>query len=182
MKSLLKEYFVGGDTADAVLSVKDLVGKGEDGDADRGKAMVEAAVLMMMEGKETEVDKMLTLFEAAAENIPAQSFYDGLKDPVEFLRDIEIDAPLASNLLAKILANWFSKTYLPSMEKFFVQNDGLEDFRERADETRAAEFARQVIRQRGGALTADDLETVTHLMTDEERLIHPEVRSWIEQS
>ena len=179
MKSLLKEYFVGGDTADAVLSVQELVGKGQAGDVARGKAMVEAAVLMMMEGKEAEVDKMLTLFEAAADNIPKESFQGGLKDPVEFLRDIEIDAPLAAILLAKILANWFSKSYLPSMEKFFVENSDLEDFRERADETRAAEFCRQVIKQRGGELTADDLEAVTHLMTDEERLMHPEVRTWI---
>ena len=92
MKSLLKEYFVGGDTADAVLSVQDLVGKGQEGDVARGKSVVEAAVLMMMEGKESEVDKMLTLFEAAAQDIPKESFVDGLKDPVEFLRDIEIDA------------------------------------------------------------------------------------------
>ena len=179
MKSLLKEYFVGGDTADAALSVDELIGKGNDGDVARGKAVVEAAVLMMMEGKESEVEKMLTLFEAAGEKIPPESFVGGLKDPVEFLRDIEIDAPLAPNLLAMILANWFSKSYLPSMLKFFVENDDLEDFRERSDETRAAEFCRQVIQKRGGPLTQDDLETVTHLMTDEERLMHPEVRSWI---
>jgi len=182
MKSILKEYSVGGDTADAVLSMDELIGIGQDGDEARGKSMVEAAVLTMMEAKEAEVETMLKLFEAAAGKIPEASFVGGLKDPVEFLRDIEIDAPLAAHLLAMILANWFSNKYLPSMRKFFVDNSDLEDFRDRADETRAAEFCRQVIRKRGGDLTQDDLEAVAHLMTDEERLMHPEVRSWIEQA
>ena len=181
MKSLLKEYFVGGDTADAVLTVEELVGRGNDGDIARGKAVVEAAVLMLMEGKESEVEKMLTLFASAGEKIPPASFVGGLRDPVEFLRDIEIDAPMAPNLLAMMLANWFSKSFLPSMKEFFVDNDDLEDFRERAEETRPAEFCRQIIQKRGGAFTEDDLETVTHLMTDEQRLIHPEVRSFLEQ-
>jgi len=181
IKSILKEHWVGGDTADAVLSIDELVGIGQDGDEARGKSIIEAAVLTMMEAKESEVETVLKLFEAAAEKIPDGSFVKGLTDPVEYLRDIEIDAPLASHLLAMIMANWFTNKYLPSMTKFFVDNDDLKDFRDRADETRAAEFCRQVIKKRGGDLTEDDLEAVAHLMTDEERLMHPDVRSWIEQ-
>jgi translation initiation factor 4G len=182
MKSLLKEFFVGGDMAEAVLSMDELIGKGHEADTERGSAMVEAGVLMVMEGKEAEVEKMLKLFEGAAEKIPSSSFVGGLKDPVLFLRDIEIDAPLAPNLLAMILADWFSKSYLPSMDEFWVKNKDLEEFRENAGETRSAEFLRQIIRRRGGDLTVDDIEAVSQLMTDEERLVHPEVRSWIEES
>ena len=98
------------------------------------------------------------------------------------MRDIEIDAPLSPNLLATILANWFSKPYLPSMKSFFVDNEDLEDFCERSDETRPADFCRLVIAKRGGPLTEDDLETVINLMSDDQRLLHPDVRSWIEQS
>jgi translation initiation factor 4G len=182
MKSLLKEYFVGGDMADAVLSVDELIGKGHEADVERGSAMVEAGVFMVMEGKQAEVENMLKLFEGAADKIPPASFVGGLKGPVGFLRDVEIDAPLAPNLLAMIMADWFGKSFLPSMDEFWVKNKDLEDFRERAEETRAAEFLRQVIRQRGGDLTVDDIEAVTQLMTNEERLAHPEVRSWIEES
>eukprot|EP00529_Nitzschia_sp_RCC80_P014243 CAMPEP_0113478958 /NCGR_PEP_ID=MMETSP0014_2-20120614/21043_1 /TAXON_ID=2857 /ORGANISM="Nitzschia sp." /LENGTH=729 /DNA_ID=CAMNT_0000372203 /DNA_START=34 /DNA_END=2220 /DNA_ORIENTATION=- /assembly_acc=CAM_ASM_000159 len=101
-KSILKEYFVGGDTADAVLSFDELVCAGKEGSIERGAKVLESGALLVMEMKETDVKKFLTVLESCIESskIEKESLIKGLNDPLEFLGDIEIDAPLAGNHLA----------------------------------------------------------------------------------
>jgi hypothetical protein len=61
-KNLLKEYFISGETDDAVVTVNDLVGVGHVGAIDRGAKVVEAGCLLVMEMKEEHVTKMMVLF------------------------------------------------------------------------------------------------------------------------
>ena len=61
-KTILKEFFVAGDVEDAVLSIDELVGLGDDeGHVVRGAAVVEAGVLLVMEMKELQVIQFQTL-------------------------------------------------------------------------------------------------------------------------
>lgn len=59
IQSILKEYFVGGDSDDAVLSVKELIGNG-DGVVERTSAVLSGGCLLIMEAKQTEVDKFVS--------------------------------------------------------------------------------------------------------------------------
>merc|ERR1712176_1463421 len=64
MKSILKEYFVGGDTADAVLSVDEIIQVGNKGSIERGAKVFETGILMVMEMKEVNVKQMLNVLES----------------------------------------------------------------------------------------------------------------------
>lgn len=103
VESLLKEYFVVGDTKDALLSVKELLSTNSN--LSIPKIVVESSVLFVLERKREDVDKALTLLLAAAEELLSpENFTDGLSDPLEFLSDIQIDAPKASEYLAIMLS------------------------------------------------------------------------------
>ena len=104
-QQLLKEYLVGGDLAEAVMSIDDLVRVALDGSEERGAKVVEAFVLLIMECKSEDVDKMLNVAKAAHQQkkITDQCFLKGLDEPLEFLSDIEIDAPLARTFMIKIV-------------------------------------------------------------------------------
>merc|ERR1712137_436630 len=108
IKNLLKEYFVGGDTDDCVVSVHELIQAGTDGSVERGSKIVEGATLMVMEMKPDDVEKTLKVLSRciSEKKIEAQSITTGLNDPLEFLSDIEIDAPLAGTHLAKMIATY----------------------------------------------------------------------------
>ena len=175
MKSVLKEYFVGGDTDDAVLSVDEFVGAGHEGHVERGAAMIAAGVQLVIEMKEEQVRKFLIVTSRCLkeEKINKSSLPSGLNDPLEFLRDVEIDAPLASSLLAIVVAEWIqldvlSLDFLQSCPEYF-----------RAD-GRPADFAVQIIAKRGGAVTDADVEIVTSLMSDTDKEAHPSVKEWLE--
>ena len=143
MKNILKEYFVGGDTDEAVLCVSELVGsenEEEAGRISRGTAMVQDGILLVMEMKEEHVDKLLTVLIRCYEErtLHASSFVEGLQEPLEFLRDIEIDAPAATMLLAKIIARFIYSSILElsvllAAPKYFL-SDG-----------RPADFARDIL-------------------------------------
>ena len=110
-KTMLKEYFVSGDLAEAVLTIDEIVGSGrDDGSVERGAKVVEACVLLVLEGKMVDVDKMLLVFKAAHQQakIADRCFLKGLDDPLEFLSDIEIDAPSARAFMVKIVAEFAS--------------------------------------------------------------------------
>jgi hypothetical protein len=173
-KNVFKEFFVGGDIDDAVLSLHELVGIGSEGHVERGAAVVEAAVLTVMEMKESDVDKMIQVFGRclAEHKISYDSIAMGLSDPLEFLRDVEIDAPLAPKLLATIMADWMQRKAL-SLERLqtapaYFLSDG-----------RPAEFAVLLLSKRGEPYSENELDVVANLMTDEERQIHPSVLEWI---
>ena len=55
-KCIVKEYFVGGDMDDAVLSIHELVGVGESGSVERGAKVIESAILVVLEMKQEEAN------------------------------------------------------------------------------------------------------------------------------
>jgi MIF4G domain len=180
MKNILKEYFVGGDTADAVFSIEELVGAGHEGSIDRGAAVIQDGILLVMESKEEDVAKFLKVMDAclkpdnddASAKIEVASLAKGLNDPLEFLRDVEIDAPLAASHLAKIVATWTLELQLLELDfilkapEFFLSSG------------RPAEFLKLVLQKR--PFTDDHVKVVETVMTEEERAVHANVREWIE--
>lgn len=164
----MKEYFVGGDTADAVLSVHEMIQVGTKGSVDRGAKAIEGVVLMVMEMKETNVKQMLTVLESCVKDskIEKEALVQGLNDPLEFLRDIQIDAPLASSHLSLITAeliNWnaISLEFLLGAPQFF-RSDG-----------KAAAFAIEILKKKNGdGPSDDDLVVVERLMTEGDKKIH----------
>ena len=117
-QQLLKEYLVGGDLAEAVMSIDDLVRVTNDGSEERGAKVVEAFVLLVMECKSEDVDKMLNVAKAAHQQkkLVDQCFLKGLDEPLEFLSDIEIDAPLARTFMIKIVDAFSSFAVAVSFE------------------------------------------------------------------
>jgi hypothetical protein len=96
-ENILKEYFAVGDTAAAFLSIDELVGTGsKDGPEERGAKIVEAIIVLAVEHKPEDVDN-------PTNKIADTSFLKGLADPLEFLLHIEIDAPLARTIMAKLV-------------------------------------------------------------------------------
>ena len=59
MENILKEFFVGGDEDDAILSIKELIGEG-DGAVERTTAVLSGGCLSIMEMKQAEVDKFVS--------------------------------------------------------------------------------------------------------------------------
>jgi hypothetical protein len=167
MKNILKEYFVGGDTADAVLSVQELVQTGVEGSVDRGAKIIEAGTLMVMEMKEADVQKFLTVLESCVKDskIEKDAIVKGLDDPLEFLSDIEIDAPLAGNHLALIVSallkwNAIDFGFLQAAPEYF-RTDG-----------KPAAFAINVLKKRGDEPLDSELAVVGRLMTDGDKKAH----------
>ena len=60
-KNYLKEFFVGGDLDDAVLSIHELIGAGEDGSVERGTKVIESGTFMVMEMKAEDVEKFASV-------------------------------------------------------------------------------------------------------------------------
>ena len=91
--------------AEAIKSIDELVRTASNGSDERGAKVVEAFVLLIMECKSEDVDKMLNVAKAAHEQMKLadQCFLKGLDEPLEFLSDIEIDAPLARTFMIKII-------------------------------------------------------------------------------
>mmetsp|Transcript_22776 Transcript_22776/g.37146 ORF Transcript_22776/g.37146 Transcript_22776/m.37146 type:complete len:877 (-) Transcript_22776:1403-4033(-) len=176
-KNVLKEYFVGGDTSDAVLSIHELVGAGADGSIARGAKVVEAAILLVLEMKKEDVEKFLRVYlECAKDNkIEGESFVLGLNDPLEFLNDVAIDAPLAIPHLANIVAELVKAKIIP----FSFLLNSPEYFR--TDEN-AATFGAKVMKNIGGdAVKSEDfIEVVSKLMTEEDKSKYSSVDELIE--
>jgi len=164
IKNVLKEYFVGGDTDDAVLTVHELVQVGTDGSVERGGKVIEGASLMVMEMKAEEVDKALKiLLRCIVENkLQSESIVLGLNDPLEFLSDIEIDAPLAGNHLAKMISEYVKLNVL-SLE---MLKEAPEYFR---TDGKPASFCVKILKQRGGEVLDSDLAVVEALMTEDDK-------------
>lgn len=167
-KTIMKEYFIGGDTQDAILSIDELVGAGRDnedhGSVDRGAAVIESGVLLVMEMKQQEVQKFLAVVKRCLQQkkIEKESLPLGLKDPLEFLSDIEIDAPMARSLLTSIAAYWIRQDALA----FNFLLDAPEYFR---TDCKAAEFAAGVLKMRGDDHSDDDIGVIEKLMTEDDK-------------
>jgi len=168
MKSILKEYFVGGDTADAVLSIHELIQVGSEGFIERGAKAFEAGILMVIEMKETEVKKLLTVLESCLQDstIGKGAVVQGLKDPLEFLTNIEIDAPLAGNHLSLIIAQLIEWGVL----SFDVLSSAPEYFRTNG---KAASFAIKILKKiNSGGLSDDEVVILESLMTEKDKKAH----------
>jgi len=170
-KNIFKEYFVGGDTDDAVLSIEELIGAGNDGSVERGAKAVESSILMVMEMKESEVLKVMTVLTKCIEGgkLEKESLAGGFNDPLEFLADIEIDAPLAGSHLALIIAELIkidaiSLSFLLEAPEYF-RTDG-----------KAAQFGCKVLKKIGGDASDANLEVVEKLMTCDDKAAHPTAR------
>ena len=180
MKATLKELFVGGDFHDAVQSVEELVGLFDEGDVARGSAVVEAGVLLVMEMKEKEVATFQTLIEKCLEedNLPRRSLAQGLREPIEFLRDIEIDAPKAGGFLADIVSSWIKsdKDDDPvTLHKLLECHS--------APPKRLDEFAIDVLARRLGEISDRELEVVQRLIAKSggNQKSNEEIRSWVKE-
>lgn len=168
-KKILKQYFVGGDTDDAVLSIHELVGAGDEGSLERGTKAVEQAVLMVLEMKQEDIEKFVGVYlRCAKENkIESDSFVLGLNDPLEFLNDVAIDAPLAIPHLAGIVAELVKADVIP----FNFLLNAPEYFR---TDQNAAAFGAKVMKKIGGdAIGSEDyIEVIEKLMTCEDKAKH----------
>jgi len=173
MKSILKEYFVGRDTADAVLSVHEMIQVGTKGSIERGAKAFEAGALMVMEMKDTNVKQLITVLESCVKDskIEKDAILQGLNDPIELLRDIQIDAPLAASHLSLIIAeliNWdaISLDFLLGAPEFF-RTDG-----------KPAAFAIEILKKKSGDGPSDDeLVVVESLMTEEDKKTHASAKA-----
>jgi len=169
-KNYLKEYFVGGDTDDVVLSLHELIGAGSDGSIDRGATVVNNGVLMVLEMKADNVDKFISVITRcfAEEKIEAQAIVNGLNDPLEFLSDIAIDAPLATSHMVSIV----SKMIEVGAVKFDFLLDSPEYFR---TDCGAAQFGCKVLKKLGGDAVESkaNLDIIEKLMTDGDKELYP---------
>jgi len=163
-KNMLKEYFVGGDTDDAILTVNELVQVGTAGDVERGTKVVESSVFLVMEMKKEEASKCAIILSRAFKEgkIPADSFSRGFSDPLEFLNDVEIDAPLAGTHLAHIVSEAIK---VDALELDPLLKNAPQDFKEFG---KPAVFCAKVLKGLGKDSDAD-IEMIGSLMTDFEK-------------
>lgn len=173
-KNILKEYFVGGDTDDAILSFHELIQAGQEGSVDRAAKMVESSVLLVMEMKKGDVEKTLTVFSRLINDkkIEGGSLSKGLNDPLEFLGDIAIDAPLAGDHLAGIVCA-FVKSGAISLD--FLLN-APEYFR---TDGKAAQFAAKVLKKIGTEDDAASLDVIDKLMTCDDKEAHSSAKDLV---
>lgn len=169
-KNYLKEYFVGGDTDDIVLSIDELIGAGNEGSVTRGAKVIESGVLMVMEMKVEHVDKLLLVMTRciSEKKIESESIVTGLNDPLEFLSDIAIDAPLATPHLVSIVSKLIE---IGSLKIEFLL-EAPEYFR---SDGNAAQFAGKVLKKLGDEAMKSEtnLEVVDKLMTDMDKESFP---------
>ena len=169
-KNYLKEYFVGGDLDDAVLSIHELIGVGSEGSLERGAKAFEQSAMMVMEMKPSDVNKMLTVLVRCfkEKKIELESIVSGLNDPLEFLTDIAIDAPLATPNLVTIIADFVKmENGLPF--SFFLNTPGW--FR---TDCGAASVACKVLKQAGDSIQSEaNLKIISDLMTESDKELYP---------
>lgn len=121
-RTIFKEYFIGGDRENAVLSIQELVGGNSGGSSsrnstpsvgymDRAVAVIQSGILLVLEMKEIHVHKFLDVVSRCLDNnvIDRKCLIPAIQEPLEYLRDIEIDAPRSSEWLAIIVAEWMTK-------------------------------------------------------------------------
>jgi hypothetical protein len=125
-----------------------------------------------MEMKETDVKKFLTLMESciAESKIENRSIVTGLNDPLELLRDIEIDAPLARSHLALIISELMKWGAI----ELSMLKDAPEYFR---TDGKPAAFAVKILKTRGTDPTNAELDIVGSLMSEEDKGNHASAKS-----
>jgi hypothetical protein len=170
-KAILKEFFVGGDTDDAVLSLHEIIGVGHEGSVYRGAKAIEQGTMMVMEMKDDDVQKMLTILNRCLDEgkLEKKAVLVGLNDPLEFVSDIEIDAPLAGSHLATVIASMVKSSAL-SLD-FLLE--GPEYFR---TDGKAAQLCAKVVEKLGGEPSEADMAIIEKLMTEEDKAEYSSVQ------
>lgn len=113
--NVLKEFFVGGDADDAVLSIFELVGEAStEKSLERGIAVVESTCGHVLECKAQEVEKYISILLRCADEskLSSEMIKGGMLGLLEFLSDIAIDAPLATVYMAQIVGSLVKKGVL----------------------------------------------------------------------
>lgn len=173
-KTVLKEFFVGGDEDDAVLSFQEIIGA--DLSIERGSMAFEGGVSLVLEMRQEEVQKFINIMSRCYREkiISAESIRKGIIDPLEFLQDVAIDAPLAVSHMATITAAFIKEGAV----SFDFLLDSPEYFRE---ECNAARFGCKVLNVIGGDATSEttNLDVIEKLMTTNEKVQYPSVQDFI---
>jgi len=165
-KSILKEYFVGGDIDDAVLSIHEMINPSADDSQKRASAILEAGTMHVMEMKLSDVDKFLTVLLRSfkEDKITSETIHMGLCDPLEFLNDIAIDAPLAPAILCRIMSMLIK-------EKLIGFECLLQSPHEFKTYGKPAKFASKVLKELGKDAMKNEInkDVVRKLMTEEDK-------------
>jgi translation initiation factor 4G len=165
MQNILKEFFVACDPDDAVLSVKELIGE-NDGVVERTSAVLSGGCLLIMESKQDEVDKFISLVKRCFDEgvITKDRVLAGLQRPLDVVSDIAIDAPLATSHMAQVVAMCIKEvplsfTFLLDTPEWFLT------------EGNAAMFGAKVLKLLGGdhLRSEDNISVVEKLMTDRDK-------------
>lgn len=176
-KNLFKEFFVGGDEDDAVLSIQEIIGA--DLSVERGAKAFEGGVLLVLEMRTEEVMKFINIMSRCFNEkiISEESIVLGVIAPLEFLSDVAIDAPFAVPHMVDIVAAFIHNGAF----RFNFLLESPECFR---TECNAASFGCQVLKVLGDSFATDssNLDVIRKLMTAEERAkfnsAHEFLASW----
>lgn len=152
--SALRDYFVHGDSKEFILGVNEA---GLDDGCSRVSAL-SSGVLHVLEKKEIEVKLFLDAVDHCVRDgcVATEDLGDSLVKPLDFLLDLEIDAPLAPKFLAMIVSHW-----LPYVSLSSVFQKTSESFR---DEGRPTEFFSRVRKISGENVTVEDREFLDGLL------------------
>jgi len=181
-QNILSQFFVGGDTDDAVLSLQELIGDvdRDDGSLERGAAVFEGCLNKILEDKKENVDKFVKLLVtrllvADKAVFTTEMLTTATYGILEFLVDVEIDAPLAGTYLAQIVASAVTTDTL-KLEFLLTAPD---DFRTYG---KAAQFAVKVLQAlpEGQNNTEDHFEVVEKLMTEADKKEFPTAKNLLD--
>ena len=183
-RAILKEYFVSGDQSEAVSLIAEMVHINADGHIQRGTAVLSSGIFLVLEMKEVNVRKFLDVISKCLDDqkLNKASFIPALIEPLEFLRDIEIDAPQAPKLLAIVIANWLTKkvddgeTPIDSLE--FLLNSSENFLRDGYP----AKFAILIIREGDGDISEADIKLIQSLMTQDEICNYKNAREFLNKA
>ena len=152
------------------MSLHELIGAGAEGSIARGTKVIEGGVMLVLEMKAEHVDKFLTVITRciSEKKIEHPSVVDGLNDPLEYLGDIAIDAPLATSHMVAIVSKMIESgaatlDFLLNAPSYFLSDGG------------AAQFGCKVIKKIGGdaASSQANLDVIEKLMTDMDKTSFP---------
>ena len=176
--NVLKEFFVGGDADDAVLSIFELIGEATaEKSLERGISVVESTCGHVLECKAQEVEKyILILLRCVNENkVSSEMIKGGLSGLLEFLSDIAIDAPMATTYMAKIVGSLVKNEvlqleFLLSAPEYF-KTDG-----------NSAQFAVKVMKEADALENESYVKIVEKLMTDNDHQTFASVQDFVKSS
>ena len=182
-KNLLKEFFVSGDRGEAILLIDELVRCNTSGHLDRGEVVVKAGIFLVLEMREQQVQQFLDVISKCLDEqkIDKNCLVMALNEPLEFIWDISIDAPLAVSLLINIIVEWLKKKVDDGETALNSFNFLLEAPLSFRSEGRPAYFAAQVLKKKGGKVSDEEFRVIEQLMSEEEKNKFVSVQEFLKQ-